>query len=98
MRGLIGDRLLKRFAGGIRHQPGFALPRGLGSRSDNSEATTNPSETTKEKAQATTPERGGEATDASTSENGAKPAVDENAGISHVWEDSVNGNADKTWK
>jgi hypothetical protein len=81
VRGLIGDRLLKRFVGDIRHQPGFGLPWVLGSRPDNGEATTNPSETTEEKAQARTPERGAEATDASASENGEKPATDENVGI-----------------
>jgi hypothetical protein len=58
----------------------------------------NPSETTTEKAQARTPERVGEATDASTSENGAKPDVDETSGNSHVGEDSMNGNADKARK
>jgi hypothetical protein len=98
MRGLIGDRLFKRFVGDILHQPGFGLPRVLGSGLDNSEATTIRSETTEEKRQAETPERVGKATDASTSENGAKPAIDENAGISLVREDSANGNVDKTQK
>jgi hypothetical protein len=53
---------------------------------------------TEEKAQARTSQRDGEATDASPSDNGTKPATDENAGISHVWEDSMNGHADKTSK
>jgi hypothetical protein len=49
---------------------------------------------TEEKAQTRTPERDSEAMDAA-SENRAKPAVDENTGISHVWEDSINGNVDR---
>lgn len=50
MRGLIGDRLLKRFLGNILHPPEFNQHRVLGSKSDNDETTT-PSETTQEKAQ-----------------------------------------------
>lgn len=94
MRGLIGDRLLKRFIGDIRHQPRFGLPRLLDSRPDNGEATTNSSEMTEEKAQTRTPERDSEAMDAA-SENRVKPAVDENTRISQVWENSINGNADR---
>lgn len=77
MHGLIGDRLLKRFVGDIRRQPRFSLPRVLGSESDNCEATTDLSETAKEQVRTETPERSGEATNVSASENGAKPAVDE---------------------
>jgi hypothetical protein len=68
------------------------------SEPDNSEATTNPSEMIADKGRARKPERSGEATDASPSENGAKPDVDENAGISRVGEDSMNGNTDKVSK
>jgi hypothetical protein len=92
MRGLIGDRLFKRFVGDILHQP---EPRVLGSGSDNSEAMTIPSETTEEKTQARTPGRGGEATNAPVFENGKKPAADEYAGFSYVREDSMNSNAGK---
>jgi hypothetical protein len=77
VRGLIGDRLLKRFVGDIRHQPEFSLPEVSGSESDKSEATTNPLDTIEDKGLARTPKPDGEATDASPSENGAKPPVDE---------------------
>jgi hypothetical protein len=88
MRGLIGDRLLKRFLGNILHPPEFNQRRVLGSTSDNDE-------TTREKAQSRTPDPGAEMTNASESENGAKSAVDEKAGSSPVWEDSMNGSTDK---
>jgi hypothetical protein len=77
MRGLIGDRLLKRFLGNILHPPEFNQLRVPGSRSDTDE-TTNPSETTREKAQSRTPDPGDEMTDASASED---------------WNLSTNGNA-----
>jgi hypothetical protein len=79
MRGLMGDRLLKWFVGSILHPPEFNRLRVLGSTSDNDETTTNPSETTEEKAQSRTPERSGETTNASASEAGDKPPTDGNA-------------------
>lgn len=94
MRGLIGDRLLKRFLGNILHPPEFNQLRVLGSTLDDDETTT-PSEATRDRAQSRTPDPGDEMTSASVSENGAKSAVDENAGISPVWEDSMNGSTDK---
>lgn len=92
MRGLIGDRLFRRFVGDILHQP---EPQVLGSGSDNSESMTIPSETTEEKTQAGTPGKGGEAANASVFENGKKPAVDEYAELSYAGKDGMNGNAGK---
>jgi hypothetical protein len=98
MRGLIGDRLLKRLTGEIWHQPGFGLPGVLSARSDSGAETMKLPEMTEEEAQARPLDRGGEATDKATSETGAKPTVNENAGLSQVWEESMNSNADKLGK
>lgn len=68
MRGLIGDRLLKRFLGNILHPPEFNQLRVLGSTSGNDETTT-PSEATTEKAQSRTPDLGDEMTNTSALED-----------------------------
>lgn len=39
MRGLVGDRLLKRLVGSILRRPGFDSPQALDARRDNGEAT-----------------------------------------------------------